>query len=60
MAADGRRLRILIAGGGLGGLTAALSLLQRGFEVQVFEQAVEMMVKARQGRVETPDPERPE
>jgi salicylate hydroxylase len=36
------RLRILIAGGGLGGLTAALALLQRGFEVQVFEQAAEL------------------
>jgi salicylate hydroxylase len=36
------RLRILIAGGGIGGLTAALALLQRGFEVQVFEQANEL------------------
>ena len=31
--------RILIAGAGIGGLTAALSLLKRGFDVQVFEQA---------------------
>jgi salicylate hydroxylase len=32
----------LISGGGIGGLTAALALLQRGFEVQVFEQATEL------------------
>lgn len=31
--------RILIAGAGIGGLTAALSLLQRGFNVEVYEQA---------------------
>ncbi len=31
--------RVLIAGGGIGGLTAALALLRRGIEVQVFEQA---------------------
>ena len=30
--------RILIAGAGLGGLAAALALLQRGFDVQVYEQ----------------------
>ncbi|WP_127107064.1 FAD-dependent monooxygenase [Pararhodobacter zhoushanensis] len=30
---------ILIAGAGIGGLTAALALLQRGFDVTVFEQA---------------------
>ena len=33
---------ILIAGGGIGGLTAALALLQRGFDVRVFEQAAEL------------------
>jgi salicylate hydroxylase len=32
-------LRVLIAGAGIGGLTAALSLQKRGFDVQVFEQA---------------------
>ena len=32
-------MRILIAGGGIGGLTAALALLQRGFDVEVYEQA---------------------
>jgi salicylate hydroxylase len=33
---------VLIAGAGIGGLTAALALLRRGFEVQVFEQAPEL------------------
>lgn len=33
------RQRILVAGAGLGGLTAALCLLERGYEVQVLEQA---------------------
>ena len=32
---------ILIAGAGLGGLTAALALMQRGHRVRVFEQAAE-------------------
>jgi salicylate hydroxylase len=31
--------RVLIAGAGLGGLTAALALLQRGYEVRIHEQA---------------------
>lgn len=31
--------RILIAGGGIGGMAAALSLLRRGFDVDVYEQA---------------------
>jgi salicylate hydroxylase len=34
--------RILIAGAGIGGLTAALALLKRGFDVQVCEQAAEL------------------
>jgi salicylate hydroxylase len=34
-----RRPRVLIAGGGIGGLTAALALLRRGFVVEVHEQA---------------------
>jgi salicylate hydroxylase len=33
---------ILIAGAGLGGLTAALALIQRGHQVRVFEQAAEL------------------
>lgn len=32
-------MHVLIAGGGIGGLTAALSLLRRGIDVTVFEQA---------------------
>ncbi len=34
--------KILIAGGGIGGLTAAIALRQRGFAVEVFEQADEL------------------
>jgi salicylate hydroxylase len=33
------RLHVLIAGAGIGGLTAALALLQRGIDVTIFEQA---------------------
>lgn len=33
---------ILIAGGGIGGLAAALALLRRGFNVDVYEQASEL------------------
>ena len=34
--------RILIAGGGIGGMTTAAALLQRGFDVAIFEQAGEL------------------
>src|SRR4051812_47042048 len=34
--------RVLIAGGGIGGLTAALALARMGCEVQVYEQAAEL------------------
>ena len=34
-----RPLRVIIAGGGLGGLALASDLVQRGFDVHVFEQA---------------------
>jgi salicylate hydroxylase len=36
-----KHLEVLIAGGGIGGLTTALCLAQRGHEVAVFEQAPE-------------------
>ena len=36
------KLRIAITGGGIGGLTLALALRQRGLEAQVFEQAPEL------------------
>ena len=32
-------MRILIAGAGIGGLTAALALRQAGFDTRVYEQA---------------------
>lgn len=35
------RLKVLISGGGIGGVTAALCLANKGFEVMVFEQASE-------------------
>ena len=34
-----RSARIAVVGGGIGGLTAALTLLRAGFDVQVYEQA---------------------
>lgn len=36
------KAHILIAGGGIGGLTAALALTQRGFDVSVYEQSPEL------------------
>lgn len=35
-------LPVLVAGGGIGGLAAALALVRRGFQVRVFEQAAEI------------------
>jgi len=37
-----RSTRILISGAGIGGLTAALALLQRGFDVEVYEQSASL------------------
>jgi len=42
MAIEKRNPRVLIAGGGIGGLAAALALLKRGFDVDVYEQASEL------------------
>jgi salicylate hydroxylase len=39
---SGASLRVAVIGGGIGGLTAALSLRQAGFEVDVYEQAPEL------------------
>ena len=36
------RQRVLIGGGGIGGLTAALALLRNGIDVEVYEQASEL------------------
>ena len=36
------KLPVLVAGGGIGGLAAALALVRRGFHVQVLEQAAEI------------------
>ncbi|HZD19690.1 MAG TPA: FAD-dependent monooxygenase [Burkholderiales bacterium] len=35
-------MRVLITGGGIGGLTAALALLKHGIDVDVYEQAAEL------------------
>ena len=35
-------MKVLIAGGGIGGMTAAAALLQRGVDVEVYEQAAEL------------------
>lgn len=37
-----KSLPVLVAGGGIGGLAAALALVRRGFQVRVFEQAAEI------------------
>lgn len=42
MTGQGSHPHILIAGAGLGGLTAALSCLEKGFDVDVFEQAPDL------------------
>lgn len=39
---QGQGLRIAVTGGGIGGLTLALALRQRGIEADVFEQASEL------------------
>ena len=41
-ASSSRKRQVVIAGGGIAGLTAALALEQRGFAVTVFERAAEL------------------
>ncbi|WP_101047026.1 3-hydroxybenzoate 6-monooxygenase [Macromonas nakdongensis] len=42
MSTSKNELPVLVAGGGIGGLAAALALVNQGFQVQVFEQAPEI------------------
>ncbi|GAB3191153.1 3-hydroxybenzoate 6-monooxygenase [Hydrogenophaga aquatica] len=42
MTQQSQDLPVLVAGGGIGGLAAALALVRRGFKVKVFEQAPEI------------------
>ena len=42
MSESNRPLPVLVAGGGIGGLAAALALVRRGFDVEVLEQAAEI------------------
>ena len=42
MVASRQDLPVLVSGGGIGGLAAALALVRQGFRVQVFEQAPEI------------------
>ncbi len=35
-------MKVIIAGGGIGGMSAALALLQRGIDVEIYEQATEI------------------
>ncbi len=40
--ASGKKPKILIAGGGIGGMTVGAALLKRGFDIEIFEQAPEL------------------
>ena len=42
MAQEPNQLPVLVSGGGIGGLAAALALVRQGFQVQVFEQSAEI------------------
>ena len=42
MSTSAQSLPVIVAGGGIGGLAAALALVRQGFEVTVLEQAPEI------------------
>ncbi len=42
MGTTGQKLPVIVAGGGIGGVAAALALTRRGFDVTVLEQAAQM------------------
>ena len=42
MTSSSSSLPVLVSGGGIGGLAAALALVRQGFQVQVFEQSAEI------------------
>jgi salicylate hydroxylase len=42
MTSDRKPLPVLVAGGGIGGIAAALALTRRGFQVKVLEQAAQL------------------
>jgi salicylate hydroxylase len=42
MGTTARRLPVIVAGGGIGGVAAALALTRRGFDVTILEQAAEL------------------
>ena len=52
-----KQISIAIVGGGIGGLTAALALLQAGFDVRVYEQSREL-TEAGAGLVVSPNASR--
>jgi len=37
-----KKMKVLIAGGGIGGMAAAIALLKQGIDVEIYEQAGEM------------------
>ena len=48
-----QQLPVIVAGGGIGGLAAALALVRQGFSVKVLEQAPEIGSKAGRRRAKS-------